>query len=53
MAWAAMSNGTLVAEEGALEEGLSDGAVAGIVIAVLLAVGGAIGLFLYCRQKVP
>lgn len=53
MAWAAVSNGTLVAEEGALEEGLSDGAVAGIVIAVLLAVGGAIGLFLYCRQKVP
>lgn len=43
----------LVAEEGSLDTGLSDGAIAGIVIAVLVAVGAAIGLFLYCRQKVP
>ncbi|XP_023815564.1 carcinoembryonic antigen-related cell adhesion molecule 5-like isoform X2 [Oryzias latipes] len=34
-------------------DGLSDGAIAGIVIACLLAVGIAIGLFFYCRAKVP
>lgn len=34
-------------------EGLSDGAIAGIVIAVLVALGAAIGLIVYCRQKVP
>ncbi|XP_062266073.1 carcinoembryonic antigen-related cell adhesion molecule 20 [Platichthys flesus] len=42
-----------VKEEGALDEGLSDGAIAGIVIAVLVAVAAAIGLIIYCRQKVP
>nr|XP_046273155.1 carcinoembryonic antigen-related cell adhesion molecule 5-like [Scatophagus argus] len=42
-----------VKEEGALDEGLSDGAIAGIVIGVLLALGAAIGLIIYCRQKVP
>ncbi|KAK9527102.1 hypothetical protein VZT92_015764 [Zoarces viviparus] len=42
-----------VKEEGALDEGLSDGAIAGIVIAVLVALGAAIGLIVYCRQKVP
>lgn len=42
-----------VKEEGALDEGLSDGAIAGIVIGVLAAIALAIGLFLYCRQKVP
>ncbi|XP_044192063.1 carcinoembryonic antigen-related cell adhesion molecule 1-like [Thunnus albacares] len=42
-----------VKEEGALDEGLSDGAIAGIVIAVLVALGAAIGLIIYCRQKVP
>ncbi|XP_030597353.1 carcinoembryonic antigen-related cell adhesion molecule 1-like [Archocentrus centrarchus] len=41
-----------VKEEGSLD-GLSDGAIAGIVIGVLAAVGVAIGLFFYCRQKVP
>lgn len=39
-------------EEGALAV-LSDGAIAGIVIGVLAAVGVAIGMFFYCRQKVP
>ncbi|XP_053302910.1 carcinoembryonic antigen-related cell adhesion molecule 5 [Pleuronectes platessa] len=42
-----------VKEEGALDEGLSDGAIAGIVIAVLVALAAAIGLIIYCRQKVP
>ncbi|XP_037651693.1 carcinoembryonic antigen-related cell adhesion molecule 5-like isoform X1 [Sebastes umbrosus] len=42
-----------VKEEGALDEGLSDGAIAGIVIALLVALGAAIGLIVYCRQKVP
>ncbi|XP_022613154.1 carcinoembryonic antigen-related cell adhesion molecule 2-like [Seriola dumerili] len=42
-----------VKEEGALDEGLSDGAIAGIVIAVLIALAAAIGLIIYCRQKVP
>lgn len=42
-----------VAEEGALDEGLSDGAIAGIVIAILVALGAAIALIIYCRQKVP
>ncbi|XP_049607757.1 carcinoembryonic antigen-related cell adhesion molecule 5 [Syngnathus scovelli] len=42
-----------VKEEGALDEGLSDGAIAGIIIAILAALGVAIGLVLYCRQKVP
>ncbi|XP_059205786.1 carcinoembryonic antigen-related cell adhesion molecule 1-like [Centropristis striata] len=41
-----------VKEEGELD-GLSDGAIAGIVIAVLVALGAAIGLIMYCRQKVP
>ncbi|XP_072304429.1 cell adhesion molecule CEACAM20-like isoform X2 [Eucyclogobius newberryi] len=39
--------------EGELDDGLSDGAIAGIVIGVLAAVAIAIGLFVYCRQKVP
>ncbi|XP_030002471.1 carcinoembryonic antigen-related cell adhesion molecule 5-like [Sphaeramia orbicularis] len=46
----------IVREEGTLEDdddGLSDGAIAGIVIGVLVALGAAIGLFMYCRQKVP
>ncbi|XP_034561521.1 carcinoembryonic antigen-related cell adhesion molecule 5-like isoform X2 [Notolabrus celidotus] len=42
-----------VKEEGALDEGLSDGAIAGIVIGVLVALGAAIALIMYCRQKVP
>ncbi|CAJ1082894.1 carcinoembryonic antigen-related cell adhesion molecule 5-like isoform X2 [Xyrichtys novacula] len=42
-----------VKEEGTLNEGLSDGAIAGIVIAILVALGAAIGLIMYCRQKVP
>nr|XP_020496251.1 carcinoembryonic antigen-related cell adhesion molecule 5-like isoform X1 [Labrus bergylta] len=42
-----------VKEEGALDDGLSDGAIAGIVIAVLVALAAAIGLIMYCRQKVP
>ncbi|XP_054461527.1 carcinoembryonic antigen-related cell adhesion molecule 5 [Anoplopoma fimbria] len=42
-----------VKEEGALDDGLSDGAIAGIVIAVLIALGAAIALIVYCRQKVP
>ncbi|XP_041664760.1 carcinoembryonic antigen-related cell adhesion molecule 5-like [Cheilinus undulatus] len=42
-----------VKEEGALDEGLSDGAIAGIVIAILVALCAAIALIMYCRQKVP
>ncbi|XP_074542172.1 cell adhesion molecule CEACAM5 isoform X2 [Halichoeres trimaculatus] len=42
-----------VKEEGALDDGLSDGAIAGIVIAVIVALAAAIGLIMYCRQKVP
>ncbi|XP_077446519.1 cell adhesion molecule CEACAM5-like [Stigmatopora argus] len=42
-----------VKEEGTMDEGLSDGAIAGIIIGVLAALGLAIGLVLYCRQKVP
>lgn len=42
-----------VKEEGALDQGLSDGAIAGIVIAILVALGAAIALIVYCRQKVP
>ncbi|XP_042361969.1 carcinoembryonic antigen-related cell adhesion molecule 5-like [Plectropomus leopardus] len=41
-----------VKEEGELD-GLSDGAIAGIVIAILVALGAAIALIMYCRQKVP
>lgn len=40
-------------EEGTLDEHLSNGAIAGIVIAVLIALGAAIALIIYCRQKVP
>ncbi|XP_041823009.1 carcinoembryonic antigen-related cell adhesion molecule 20-like [Melanotaenia boesemani] len=36
-----------------IHEGLTDGAIAGIVIACLVAVGAAIGVFFYCRSKVP
>nr|XP_057902815.1 carcinoembryonic antigen-related cell adhesion molecule 5 [Doryrhamphus excisus] len=42
-----------VKEEGALDEGLSDGAIAGIVIGILAALGVAIAVIMYCRQKVP
>uniref|UniRef100_A0AAQ4QSN9 Ig-like domain-containing protein n=2 Tax=Gasterosteus aculeatus aculeatus TaxID=481459 RepID=A0AAQ4QSN9_GASAC len=49
----AQSHFLSVKEEGALDKGLSDGAIAGIVIAVLVALGAAIGLIMYCRQKVP
>ncbi|XP_039978084.1 carcinoembryonic antigen-related cell adhesion molecule 20-like [Xiphias gladius] len=42
-----------VKEEGTLDEHLSNGAIAGIVIAVLIALGAAIALIIYCRQKVP
>ncbi len=34
-------------------DGLSDGAIAGIVIGVIAALAIAIGLMIYCRQKVP
>lgn len=53
LAAAGRTSALLVPEEGALEDRLSDGAIAGIVIAVLVAVAVAIGLFFYCRQKVP
>ncbi|CAL9690979.1 unnamed protein product [Knipowitschia caucasica] len=43
----------VVRAEGELDEGLSDGAIAGIVIGVLAAVAIAVGLFIYCRQKLP
>ncbi|XP_054620626.1 carcinoembryonic antigen-related cell adhesion molecule 6 [Dunckerocampus dactyliophorus] len=42
-----------VKEEGTLDEGLSDGAIAGIVIGILAALGVAIAVIMYCRQKVP
>ncbi|XP_068603614.1 carcinoembryonic antigen-related cell adhesion molecule 5 [Brachionichthys hirsutus] len=41
-----------VRAEGELDS-LSDGAIAGIIIGVLLALGAAIGVIMYCRQKVP
>ncbi|XP_068188614.1 carcinoembryonic antigen-related cell adhesion molecule 5 [Antennarius striatus] len=41
-----------VRAEGELDS-LSDGAIAGIIIGVLVALGAAIGLVMYCRQKVP
>lgn len=44
---------TLAVKEEIEPEGLSDGAIAGIVIAILVALGAAIGLIMYCRQKVP
>ncbi|KAM8840576.1 cell adhesion molecule CEACAM20 [Spinachia spinachia] len=50
---AASSHFLSVKEEGALDDGLSDGAIAGIVIAVLVALGAAIAVIIYCRQKVP
>lgn len=40
------------AEEASLA-GLTDGAIAGIVIAVIVILAAAIGLVIYCRQKVP
>uniref|UniRef100_A0A3Q1IN16 Ig-like domain-containing protein n=2 Tax=Anabas testudineus TaxID=64144 RepID=A0A3Q1IN16_ANATE len=42
-----------VKKEGTLDHGLSDGAIAGIAIGVLVAIGAAIALTVYCRQKVP
>ncbi|XP_061752718.1 carcinoembryonic antigen-related cell adhesion molecule 2-like [Nerophis ophidion] len=42
-----------VREEGTLQQGLSDGAIAGIIIGILAALALAIGLIFYCRQKVP
>ncbi|XP_028255011.1 carcinoembryonic antigen-related cell adhesion molecule 2 isoform X2 [Parambassis ranga] len=44
-----------VKAEGELDElsGLSEGAIAGIVVGVIAALAVAIGLFFYCRQKVP
>lgn len=48
-----INDGVVCAAEGALDEGLSDGAIAGIIIAVLVALAAAIGLIIYCRQKVP
>ncbi|XP_077404876.1 cell adhesion molecule CEACAM5-like [Vanacampus margaritifer] len=50
---AAYTHNLAVKEEGALDEGLSDGAIAGIVIGILAALGVAIALVMYCRQKVP
>ncbi|XP_051925818.1 carcinoembryonic antigen-related cell adhesion molecule 20 [Hippocampus zosterae] len=50
---AAYTHNLSVKEEGALDEGLSDGAIAGIVIGILAALGLAIGMVMYCRQKVP
>ncbi|XP_077362360.1 cell adhesion molecule CEACAM20 [Festucalex cinctus] len=50
---AAYTHNLAVKEEGALDQGLSDGAIAGIVIGILAALGVAIGLVMYCRQKVP
>lgn len=51
--WAGVHHVVVVSEEGALDEGLSDGAIAGIVIAVLIALGAAIALLFFCRQRVP
>ncbi|XP_029370009.1 carcinoembryonic antigen-related cell adhesion molecule 1 [Echeneis naucrates] len=47
------STHTMSVKEEIESEGLSDGAIAGIVIAVLVALAAAIGLIIYCRQKVP
>nr|XP_020441373.1 carcinoembryonic antigen-related cell adhesion molecule 5-like [Monopterus albus] len=47
------SENTTVSVKPEVDNGLSDGAIAGIVIAVIVAMCVAIGLILYCRQKVP
>ncbi|KAM9384765.1 cell adhesion molecule CEACAM20 [Pholidichthys leucotaenia] len=47
-----MSPHTLTVKDEILD-GLSDGAIAGIVIGVIAALAIAIGLFFYCRQKIP